>query len=154
VSRENTVTEGLERELSLLARHIMPGKRSGDAERLDRSAYLLLQRLEDQGPMSIGELAEAFDLDPSTVNRQTAAMLRQGIASRVPDPAGGIARKLEITDEGARRLRDDRRYRREGIREIVKDWTPDEIDRFEHDLRRFNQYIENVEQRPWPRPGP
>jgi DNA-binding MarR family transcriptional regulator len=148
------VTDGLERELSLLARHIMPGRRPSSAEQLDRSAYLLLQRLEDQGPMSIGELAEAFDLDPSTINRQTAALLRQQFADRVPDPSGGIARKLRITKEGARQLRDDRQYRREGIREIVKDWTPDEIDRFEHDLRRFNERVEQAQQRPWPRPEP
>lgn len=147
------LSEGLERELSLLARYMMPGRRPWDGDVLDRSAYLLLQRLEDQGPMSIGELAEAFSLDRSTINRQTAAMVRQGLASRVPDPDGGVARKFEVTDEGQRRLAADRRMRRQGIGELVSDWTPAEIKRFENDLRRFNEGLEESKNRPWPRPA-
>lgn len=143
----------LEREISLLARYTMPGRRLWDRERLDRSAYVLLLRLEDQGPMSIGELADAFQLDPSTVNRQTAALIRQDLARRVPDPEGGMARKLQVTDEGARRLHNDREYYRRGILTIVEEWTPAEIERFESDLRRFNECVEELERRPWPRPS-
>jgi DNA-binding MarR family transcriptional regulator len=146
------VSEGLERELSLLARYMIPGRRPWDGERLlDRSAYLLLQRLEDQGPMSIGELADAFSLDRSTINRQTAALTRHELARRVPDPAGGVARKFEITEVGRERLEADRTLRREGIGEIVKEWTPDEVKRFELALRRFNQCMEDSAQTPWPR---
>lgn len=95
--------EKLERELMLLSRHQVLVRRERDPERLERSAYLLLSRIDTQGPMSIGELAEAFGLDTSTVNRQTAALLRCGLAERVADPGGGMARKLRITAEGARR---------------------------------------------------
>jgi len=152
-STEPEPAAGLEREISLLARYTMPGRRVWDRERLDRSAYVLLQRLEDQGPMSIGELADAFQLDPSTVNRQTAAMVRQDLARRVPDPGGGMAKKLQVTDEGARRLRNDREFYRAGMLAIVEEWTPAEIERFESDLRRFNQCVEELERRPWPRPS-
>ena len=103
--------------------------------------------------MSIGELADAFQLDPSTVNRQTAAMVRQDLARRVPDPGGGMAKKLQVTDEGARRLRNDREFYRAGMLAIVEEWTPAEIERFESDLRRFNQCVEELERRPWPRPS-
>ena len=144
---------GLEREISLLARYMLPGRRLWDRDRLERSAYALLQRLEDQGPMSIGELADAFQLDPSTVNRQTAALIRQNLADRVSDPEGGMARKLRINEEGARRLRNDREFYSAGVSTIVEEWTPAEIARFENDLRRFNQCVEELEQRPWPRPG-
>lgn len=41
-------------------------------------------RLEVQGPMSIGELSDAFGLDASTLNRQAAAVLRAVPAERVP----------------------------------------------------------------------
>ncbi|MEU3506033.1 MarR family transcriptional regulator, partial [Streptomyces hundungensis] len=92
----------------LLSRHQVLARRERDPERLDRSAYLLLCRIDTQGPMSIGQLADAFGLDTSTVNRQTAALLRCGLAERVMDPDGGMARKLRITDEGGRRLRADR----------------------------------------------
>jgi DNA-binding MarR family transcriptional regulator len=150
----DALSEGLERELSLLARYMIPGRRPWDSDdRLDRSAYLLLQRLEDEGPMSIGELADAFSLDRSTINRQSAALLRQNLARRVPDPDGGVARKFQITEEGETRLQADRSMRREGIAEVVKGWTAAEIKRFENDLRRFNQALEVSEDRPWPRPA-
>lgn len=147
------LSERLERELSLFTRYTMPGRRSTESDclRLDRSAYILLMRLEDQGPMSIGELADAFHLDPSTVNRQTAALVRRSLASRVPDPEGGLARKFQITDEGVRRLHEDREWYRAGTRKIVENWTPAEIERFEADLLRFNRSVEELEQRPWPR---
>ena len=103
------------------------------------------------GEATIGELADAFNLDRSTVNRQTAALLRRNLARRVPDPKGGMARKLQVTEEGARRLNADRELRREGIGALVADWSPDEIERFEAYLRRFNQSIEEGEKRLWPR---
>ncbi|MYT22131.1 MarR family transcriptional regulator, partial [Streptomyces sp. SID7760] len=50
--------EKLERELMLLSRHQVLARRERDPERLERSAYLLLSRIDTQGPMSIGQLAE------------------------------------------------------------------------------------------------
>ncbi|WP_127940829.1 MarR family transcriptional regulator [Nonomuraea polychroma] len=73
-------------------------------QRLERSSYILLRRLEADGPMSIGQLAQAFALDASTVNRQAAVLLRGGLAERIPDPEGGMARKLRVTEEGLRRV--------------------------------------------------
>ena len=71
----------LVREFMLVNRHyVLEVADSRGEKRLDRSAFVLLSRIEAEGPMSIGQLAEAFGLDVSTVNRQTAAMLRGGVA--------------------------------------------------------------------------
>ncbi|MCP9948511.1 MarR family winged helix-turn-helix transcriptional regulator [Actinomadura madurae] len=77
------------------------GQGGGEGGLLERSAYILLSRVRIEGPMSIRQLSEAFDLDPSTLNRQTSAMLRAGLVERIPDPEGGIARKFRITSEGS-----------------------------------------------------
>jgi predicted transcriptional regulator len=63
--------------LSLLTPHAR-----GLHGRLDRSACLLLSRIQAEGPMTIGGLSAAFGPDVSTLNRQTAAMLRAGIVER------------------------------------------------------------------------
>lgn len=142
----------IERELMLLGRHtefVARGKKDGD--RLERSAYILLSRIEAEGPMSIGQLAEAFCLDTSTVNRQTAAMLRSGIAERIPDPDGGLARKLRITEEGLRRLHEDRDWSVNGLGSVMDDWTPDEIAVFARVLTHFNHSIERKQGVSWPR---
>jgi DNA-binding MarR family transcriptional regulator len=147
----------IERELRLVGRHVAMGAFSEACDpgvRLERSAYLLLSRIEIEGPMSIGQLAEAFGLDTSTVNRQTAALLRAGTAERIPDPDGGVARKLRITAEGLRRLHADRAWANEGLGIVLADWTPDELAEFARVLTRFNVAVENKEGHYWPRPGP
>lgn len=142
----------LERELMLIGRHsvmTVPGR----GALLERSAYILLSRLETEGPMSIGQLADAFGLDTSTVHRQTSAMLRADLARRIPDPDGGLARKLSITREGARRLADDRAHFQAGLGVVLDDWPEEEVARFVELLIRFNHSIEQRENRPWPRPA-
>lgn len=144
---------GLVRELMLVTRHSVlevADSYRGD-DRLDRSAFILLSRLEAEGPMSIGQLADAFGLDVSTVNRQTAAMLRAGVAERIPDPGGGLARKLRITGEGRRRLRNERDWSVNGLRRVLRDWAPEEVSQLLTALTRFNQSIEELSGKPWPR---
>ncbi|MFE3683182.1 MarR family winged helix-turn-helix transcriptional regulator [Streptomyces sp. NPDC059095] len=135
----------------LLSRHQVLARRERDPERLERSAYLLLSRIDTQGPMSIGQLAEAFGLDTSTVNRQTAALLRCGLAERVPCPDGGLARKLRITVEGTRRLEADREVNRSCLARVVADWSPEEIRELADVLVRLNRSAEALEGRHWPR---
>ncbi|MET8814973.1 MarR family winged helix-turn-helix transcriptional regulator [Streptomyces sp. NPDC004549] len=88
----------------------------------------------------------------STVNRRTTALLRAGLAERVPDPEGGIARKLRITDEGERRLTADCEASHSFLRQVVADWSEDEVRELENVLLRFNRSAEALEERPWPRP--
>ncbi|MEW1721444.1 MarR family transcriptional regulator [Streptomyces sp. NPDC093109] len=139
-------------ETMLLGRymHLLNPRPLGADGRLDRSAYLLLSRIEAEGPMSIGQLSEAFGLDTSTLNRQTAAMLRAGIVERIPDPAGGIARKFAITPDGARRLAAERAENIQGLAKVMTDWTPEEVADFAGYLGRLNRDIERVDGRPWP----
>ncbi|NGN68877.1 MarR family transcriptional regulator [Streptomyces sp. A7024] len=148
-------TQLIEFETMLLMRHHVlarPRPKRDAGERLDRSAYVLLSRLQLDGPMSIGQLREAFGLDTSTLNRQTAGLLRAGLAERIPDPDGGIARKFRITAEGERRLAADRTENVEGLEKVLKGWSAEEATRFAAMLHRFNEDIERLEGRPWPRP--
>ncbi|MFJ5234962.1 MarR family winged helix-turn-helix transcriptional regulator [Kitasatospora sp. NPDC088391] len=143
----------IEREIMLLGRHqvLASARTSGGPDSLERSAYTLLSRIETEGPLTIGQLAEAFGLDTSTVNRQTAAMLRAGLVDRIPDPDGGVARKLRITEEGLRRLHADRDWSIEGLSRVVGDWTATDLAGFAAVLERFNRDIERLQGRPWPR---
>lgn len=146
-------TSLVEFEAMLLGRHIhllTPHARNLHG-RLDRSAYLLLSRIRAEGPMSIGDLSAAFGLDVSTLNRQTAAMLRAGVVERIPDPDGGVARKFAITTEGERRLTTDRAENIRGLEKVMADWTPEETAEFATLLSRLNRDVERYDGRPWPR---
>ncbi|MGW0708075.1 MarR family winged helix-turn-helix transcriptional regulator [Streptomyces sp. NPDC002643] len=147
--------ERIERELMILTRNrdmsTPRGVRGGGA--LDRSAYVLLSRLEAQGPMSIPDFVEAFGFAASTFTRQTSALLRDGLVERTLDPAGGVARKFRITDEGVARLAEQRELFVMGLTEVLADWPRARLERFVDDLLQFNTDIERVSGRAWPRPA-
>src|SRR5438309_441447 len=50
------------------------------------SAHLLLRALSVGGPMRASALAESVESDPSTVSRQVAALVRDGLVERRADP--------------------------------------------------------------------
>lgn len=143
--REEEITR-LEQELMTLTRHPAMGAFAGgwDAgdQRLERSSYLLMSRIERTGPMSIGQLAQAFLLDTSTVNRQTAAMLRAGLVERIPDPEGGMARKFQITPYGMERLGQHRSWSVQGLTSVLSDWDAEDIHDLVRSLTRLNASIE------------
>ncbi|MGK5555046.1 MarR family winged helix-turn-helix transcriptional regulator [Actinomadura kijaniata] len=143
----------IERELLILIRHINMTSPRGPRRQsmLDRSAYVLLSRIEAQGPMSIPELVDAFGLVPSTLNRQTAALLKNGLVERTIDPNGSTTHKFRITDEGLSRLTAERDTAAAGLAEVLKDWAPERLERFIDDLEQFNTDIERLTERPWPR---
>ncbi|GAA2635419.1 MarR family winged helix-turn-helix transcriptional regulator [Streptomyces axinellae] len=147
-------THEVEYEQMLLSRHTSLHQRGGRRKDgvLERSAYVLLSRIRIQGPMSIGELSDAFGLDASTLNRQTAAAMRAGLMERIPDPEGGMARKFRITDEGLRLLDEEREWIIQALDQVMESWSDDEIADFASYLRRFNTDIERLGGRPWPRP--
>ncbi|MFE7561318.1 MarR family winged helix-turn-helix transcriptional regulator [Kitasatospora sp. NPDC057500] len=147
-------TDDVAFEYMVLSRHhyLSPHGARPHENALERSAYILLSRIRVQGPMSIGELSDAFGLDASTLNRQTAAMGRAGLVERIPDPEGGLARKFRITEEGDRRLDEDRAARAHALGLVMEDWPTEDIEAFAAFLRRFNTGIERLDGRPWPRP--
>ena len=139
---------GLENELILLSRHSL---QRGRLQKLDRSAYLLLGRLELAEALSLKELAAASGLDISTINRQVGMLERKGLVERVQDPDGGLARKIQPTRLGLERLDADRVTSCEGVRRVVRDWPDAKVDQLRELLLAFNSGIEDLEGQRWPR---
>lgn len=145
------VIELLERELTLLARHQLSSAQHTPDLSLDRSGYQLLSRLE-LGALTLKQLAEAFRLDISTVNRQIASLRAKGLVERIPDPAGGLARLLRPTKRGLASLHRDRAVRHTQVSQVLEGWTPVDVERLQDLLARFNSSIEQLEGQEWPRP--
>lgn len=136
----------------LLSRHTSGLGGSTRVMPLERSAYILLTRLSLEGPMSLGQLKDAFQLDISTLHRQTTAMMRAGLLERIPDPDGGMARKFKVTETGFRKLDEHRTTVHEALDQMLSEWSEEDIAAFGEYLRRFNVDIENRLGTPWPRP--
>lgn len=145
----------IEYEAMLFERHLsaLPGRTRRSRGVLDQSAYTLLSLLRVGGPQSIGEMSAVTGLDASTLNRQTAALVRDGFAERIPDPAGGLARKFRATAEGDRRLDEERQASRAALETMIGDWPIADRTAFADLLGRFNRTIEERSGRTWPRPA-
>ncbi|WP_345493123.1 MarR family winged helix-turn-helix transcriptional regulator [Nocardia callitridis] len=139
-------------ELALFARHFPASLLRRPGFHLDRSAFLILTRLESGCALSLRELSQAFQLDISTINRQVAAMLKQELVDRVPDPDGGIARKIRASTKGLELLAADRAQSCDNINTVVADWSDLDIGEFGRLIARFNESVEHLEHNPWPRP--
>nr|WTB33263.1 MarR family transcriptional regulator [Streptomyces sp. NBC_00830] len=105
---------------------------------MDRAAYLLLNRLDREGPMGVKALAAGMGIDSSTVTRQVAPLVDTGLVKRTSHPEDGRAVVLQLSPRGQARLDEVRASRRELMLQVTQDWTADERDIFCALLTRFN----------------
>lgn len=157
MSSSNEVARAVERieyEALIFGRQIseLPGRSRRSNGVLDQSAYALLTLLEVQGPQSIGEMVVTTGLDPSTLNRQTSALLRNDYAVRIADPEGGLARKFQISETGLTLLHEERAATYRIVAKLTQDWAEEDQLIFANLLERFNRSVEHLSGRHWPRP--
>lgn len=150
VLHEEEVLEQLEYELMLLARHALrPYHRREEV--LDRSAMVLLSRLENVEPMTLKELAAALRLDASTVHRQVAALLRTEMLAYAPNDGGELARRVASTQAGIAAMKATRNVHAQGIERVLEHWPASQREQFLALLQGFNGDVERLEGSPWPR---
>nr|WP_229376423.1 MarR family transcriptional regulator [Streptomyces spirodelae] len=105
---------------------------------MDRAAYLLLNRLDQEGPMGVKALAAGMGIDSSTVTRQVAPLVESGLVKRTSHPEDGRAVVLQLSPRGEARLEEVRSSRRNLMQLITKDWSEEERGAFCKLLTRFN----------------
>ncbi|MBE9497957.1 MarR family transcriptional regulator [Streptomyces sp. GKU 257-1] len=105
---------------------------------MDRAAYLLLNRLDQEGPMGVKALAAGMGIDSSTVTRQVAPLVESGLVKRTSHPEDGRAVVLQLSPRGEARLEEVRSSRRNLMQLITRDWTEEERGTFCKLLTRFN----------------
>jgi DNA-binding MarR family transcriptional regulator len=85
---------------------------------LDGSAYKILWQVVVHGPQTLRSLAQALQLDQSTINRQVHAVIDRGYADRFADP-DTVGMLIRATPEGEAAYRHDSAIRNEGLRSIL-----------------------------------
>lgn len=105
---------------------------------MDRAAYLLLNRLDREGPMGVKALAAGMGIDSSTVTRQVAPLVDTGLVKRTSHPEDGRAVVLQLSPRGQARLDEVRASRRELMSQVTDGWSEEERDTFCALLTRFN----------------
>lgn len=136
--------ETLQHEVALFARRAEQTRLGGVGQvrnSMDRAAYLLLNRLDREGPMGVKALAASMGIDSSTVTRQVAPLVDTGLVKRTSHPEDGRAVVLQLSPRGAARLEEVRSSRRQLMAELTDDWAPEEREQFCSLLTRFNRAL-------------
>ncbi|MBT0992867.1 MarR family transcriptional regulator [Cellulomonas sp. DKR-3] len=135
----------VERQVALLLRLADRNRRR--SRRLDgtleRSAYLALSRLAEDGPAGINEIADHLRLDASTVTRQVLQMEAAGYVERGRDESDGRRSVIAVSAAGLDALAATRHARAEVYGEVLAGWSAQELDTLATSLRRLNESLDD-----------
>ena len=123
---------------ALLKAQVAARHAAGESPGIELAAYALLFHLVKEGPRRASALAETACVDPSTVSRQVAELVKAGLVERVPDPDDGRASLLVATDRGREQhaVRVARRHRM--FDRVLADWSVEDLSTLGDLLDRFN----------------
>ncbi len=107
------------------------------AHDVEWSAHVLLRVVGQEGPMRAGAVADCLHSDPSTVSRQVAALVRDGLLERRADPQDGRASLLVVTPKGEGVLAEHDRIRLNYFAHMLAEWDERELREFAGMLQRF-----------------
>lgn len=109
---------------------------------LDGAAFGVLMSVVKCGPVRQGELADATMLDPSTVSRYVAQLVKAGLVIRRADPADGRAVQLVATADGTAIGAQVAERRQQLIADMLADWPDDDARMLVRLLRRLNDEMD------------
>ncbi|MEU1819868.1 MarR family winged helix-turn-helix transcriptional regulator [Streptomyces aureoversilis] len=141
------VLDALQHQVAVFARRAEQTRLGGVGQvrnSMDRAAYLLLNRLDQEGPMGVKALAAGMGIDSSTVTRQVAPLVDTGLVKRTSHPEDGRAVVLQLSPRGKARLEEVRASRRALMALVTDGWSEDERDAFCTLLTRFNAALSEV----------
>ena len=127
----------VERELMFLARTLEAVQRKR-AYPLERSEFIILRALAEDGAQGVGRLAKRLLLDNSTMTRQIAALEQKGLVTRAADPSDRRVGLIAATEAGAAAMNEMLAMRLARVETYLADWRPAERQVFGRLLARLN----------------
>jgi DNA-binding MarR family transcriptional regulator len=112
------------------------------AHDVEWSGHMVLKCVANGGPMRTSDIAECLHSDPSTVSRQVAGLVKEGLLSRRADPEDGRASLLVTTERAHQVLADHDEIRVQQFARMLQDWNERDLHRFATLLRRFTTDFE------------
>lgn len=129
--------QSIEYEIALLVRLTTAySPKLGD---LDRSEYLILSELNENGPLAINVIADKLMLNISTASRQVGNLESKEFIKRFPDPVNGRISLIEITNKGQNILTVVQKDRYDFYSDVLQNWSMQELKHLEDNLIRLNQ---------------
>jgi DNA-binding MarR family transcriptional regulator len=111
---------------------------------IERSSYLVLKHLVQEGPARITELALHFGVEPSTLSRHVSALARGRLVKKAADPDDRRAALATATAEGVALVEAVERERRKLFASILSEWDPEDAERLVELIERFHHEITDL----------
>jgi len=109
---------------------------------LEPAAHPLLHHLARCETARVSDLATALRADVSTISRYASALAAAGLVEKTTDPADRRVQVVALTDAGRDAVAALGRQRETTFASILRDWTPEQLERFRADLLRFSADLE------------
>ena len=114
------------------------------AHDVEKSAHIVLRFVANEGPVRASAIAEGLQSDPSTVSRQVAALVRDGLLERRADQGDGRASILVVTDKAHAVLAEHDEIRINHFGEMLAEWSARDLRQFATLLARFTTDFESA----------
>ena len=95
--------------------------------------------------MRLSSLAEALELDASTVSRHVKQLEDRGYLGRTTDPDDGRASQIEVTDAGREAFQQHFERRKALIAAVLDGWSDSDRENLRATLDQLNKDLSNKE---------
>lgn len=109
---------------------------------IEWSAHILLKCIANEGQLRASDVAGLLQSDPSTVSRQVAALVKDGLLERRSDPDDGRASLLVLTPKADEVLARHDQIRLEHFAHVLDGWSDADLRQFAAMLCRFTEAYE------------
>ncbi len=112
---------------------------------IDRALFPLLVRIARRGSISIVELADQVDRDPSTISRQVGKLERQGFVARRPGEEDQRVREAVIAPQGQDLIVRITAARRRLLKHLLSEWSDEDRQNLPRLIQRLTDAMRNAE---------
>jgi DNA-binding MarR family transcriptional regulator len=116
------------------------------AQDVEKSAHIVLRFVATEGPVRATAVAEGLQSDPSTVSRQVAALVKEGLLERRADQEDGRASLLVVTDKAHHVLAEQDQLRVTHFADMLEGWSARDLRRFAGLLAQFTNDFERASE--------
>jgi DNA-binding MarR family transcriptional regulator len=114
----------------------------------------LLARIVEDGPITLGDLSAATDMDPGAASRQVKALEADGLVEREGREGDARIRVLRATAAGRRVRQRIAEVQDRHMADVLDGWSAADRATFARLLDRFVEDLRSVQYRPTDRPFP
>jgi DNA-binding MarR family transcriptional regulator len=106
---------------------------------ISQPGYLLLRRIQEHGPLSLGDLARMTDMDPAAAGRQVRQLEDDGLVTRSASEGDGRVSLVSVTGKGAAARRRIAAVLEAHLCDVLERWSLRDQHQFALLLDRFVQ---------------